>query len=891
MTHGSAPRSPRHPRPPWLSERLLEAMANRGDSAAIAGDIAEEFHRRAAEHGSGRARLWYRLFVLRSLPSFVRHAVTWSLVLFKNYLTIALRVMRRHKAFTFINLAGLAVGMACSVMIGLYIVHESGFDRFHEKAPRIFRVYADIRDDDGDFVGAWTPPPLAKALLQDFPEVEEAARYSAWPREWLMTARGKSFIEGGITFADASFFRMFSYPFIFGDAATALEEPGTIVLSRRVAERYFGHDDPVGQTMTIKDIGRDYRVTGVIEDPPPTSHFRFDIVASLVSTRQSAETGWTGNSYFTYVLLREGASAAALEAKLPDFTRRRYGPQFFDETGVRYEDYYAKGGRRFGFRLEPLTEIHLGARVKDNLSLKGNASHLRLLSAVAFFILLIAAINFMNLATARFAHRSREVGVRKVLGSERRQLVVQFLGESLLMSVLALVMAVGAMAVVLPAFGRLAGRPLAFGDIFSGGFPFLLAGVALAVGLAAGSYPALFLSSFAPQATIKGRWAARGKGHARLRRGLVLVQFAVGFAVLFGTGVIARQMRFLGARDLGFDKEHVVVIGRANALGAAAEAFEGELLSHPEVLKISRSESLPGRHFNDNGHVLEGALATDGRALMTTYVDDKFADLLGLKLAEGRFFRRDVGTDATSAVVINRTAARELGLAEPVGKRFHKQYGGAKEGEFVTIIGVLEDFHIASLHTGVRPMILRPLSPAEWRLTSVKVRAEGLPRTLALIERTWKKYTGGQPFQYSFLDQDFGALYDAERRAGKIFSAFSALAVLVACLGLYGLVSFSAERRTREIGIRKTLGASVSSLAGLLSREVITLVGIAAVVASPPAFFLARQWLRDFAYRAPIRPWMFAATAAAVLAVAFLSVAYRAIKAAAANPVETLRNE
>jgi putative ABC transport system permease protein len=891
MTPGSAPRSPRDPRPPRLSERLLESTANRGDSAAIAGDIAEEFHRRAAAHGPRRARLWYRLFVLRSLPSFVRHTVAWSLTMFKNYLTIALRVMRRHKAFTFINLAGLAVGMACSVMIGLYVVHESGYDRFHANAPRIFRVYADINDDDGDFVGAWTPPPLAKALLQDFPEVEEAARYSAWPREFLITAREKSFLEGGIKFADASFFRMFSYPFIFGDAATALEEPGTIVLSRRVAEKYFGHDDPVGQAMTIKDIGRDYRVTGVIEDPPPTSHFRFDAVASIVSTRQSAETSWTGNSYFTYVLLREGASAAALEAKLPDFARRRYGPQFFEDTGVRYEDYYAKDGRHFGFRLEPLTDIHLGARVNDNLSLKGNASHLRLLSAVAFFILLIAAINFMNLATARFAHRSREVGVRKVLGSERRQLVVQFLGESLLLSVLALVIAVGAMALVLPAFGRLAGRPLAFGDIFSGGFPLLLAGVALAVGLAAGSYPALFLSSFAPQATIKGRFAARGKGHARLRRGLVLVQFAVGFAVLFGTGVIAMQMRFLASRDLGFDKERVVVINRANALGPSADAFETELLSHPGILKISRTESLPGRHFDDNGHVLEGALSTDERPLLTTYVDDRFADLLGLKLAAGRFFRRDVGTDATSAVVINRTAARELGLAEPVGKRFHKQYGGAKEGEFVTIIGVLEDFHIASLHTDVRPMILRPLSPAEWRLTSVKVRGEGLPATLALIERTWKQHTGGQPFQYSFLDQDFGALYDIERRAGKIFSAFSALAVLVACLGLYGLVSFSAEQRTREIGIRKALGASMSGLAGLLSREVIALVGIAVVVASPPAFFLARQWLRDFAYRAPIRPWMFVATAAAVLAVAFLSVAYRALRAAAANPVETLRNE
>ena len=879
------------PRPPRLSERFLEKTANRGDAAAIAGDIHEEFERRVEELGPSRARLWYRLFVLRSLPSFVWHSVSWSLTMFRNYLTIAFRIMRRQKAFSFINVAGLAVGMACSVLIGLYVFHESGYDRFHERSARIFRVIADMRDDDGDFLGAWSPPPLAKALIRDFPEVEDAARYSAWPREFLISARGKSFLESGVKFADASFFRIFSYPFIFGDPGKALEDPWTVVLSRTVAERYFGHDDPVGETMTFGDIRRDFKVTGVIEDPPPNSHLQFEIMAALAGTSSSAGTRWTQNTYFTYVLLREGTEGTAFEAKLPDFTRRHFGPQFFADTGKRYEDYYASGDRRFGFRLEPLTAIHLDASVNDTLSLKGNKAQLKMLSAVALFILLIAGINFMNLATARFAHRSREVGVRKVLGSGKGQLVVQFLGESLLVSAIALALALGIIALVLPAFGRLAQRPLVFGDLMRGGFPFLLAGVALAVGLASGSYPALFLSSFAPQTTIKGRLAARGKGHAYLRRGLVLVQFAVGFSVLFGTGVIARQMDFLRNRDLGFDKDHVVVISRANALGPAADAFENELLARPEILKVSRSESLPGRHFDDTGHVLEGSLATDERTLRMTHVDDRFAGLLGLKLAAGRFFSRDIPTDATSAVVINETAARELGLREPVGKRIHKGFGGAKEGEFVTIIGVLEDFHIASLHERIKPMILRPLSPSDWRLTSVKVRGEGLPQTLALIARTWKKHTGGQPFKYSFLEADFGALYESERRAGRIFSAFSALAVLVACLGLYGLVSFAAEQRMREIGIRKTFGASPASLTGLLSREVVVLVGIAAAVASPPAFLLAQGWLRDFAFRVTIPPLMFVATGAAVLAIAVLSVAFRAVRAAAANPVDTLRYE
>jgi putative ABC transport system permease protein len=879
------------PQPPRISERLLEKMANPGSSAAIIGDISEEFQLKIEEQGLSRARLWYCLFVLKCLPSFVRHSISWNLTMLKNYLTIALRLMKRHKAFSSINIAGLAVGMACSIMIGLFVVYESGYDHFHEKSGRIYRVYSDIVNKSGSWRGAWTPPPLAEALLQDFPEVEAATRFSPWPGETLISARGELFVEKSIRFADASFFAIFSYSFIFGDPSTALESPGTIVISRTVAEKYFGHDNPLGETMTFQGQQRDFKVTGVIEDPPPKSHLQFDMVASLVSTPSSAGTRWTQHTYFTYILLREGASAAALEAKFPQFARRHYGPQFFADTGMRYEDFFDKGDQRYGFRLETLTDIHLNKNVSDNLSLKGNTTYLKAFSAIAFFILLIACINFMNLATARFAHRSREVGIRKVLGSQRKQLVAQFLGESFLLSTIALVLALGAIAVMLPAFSRLARRPLVFGDILSGGFPFLLGGITLAVGLAAGSYPALFLSSFAPQTTIKGRLAVRGKGHILLRRALVLVQFAISFAVIFGAGVISRQVGFLRNQELGFDKDHVVVIHRANALGSSGDAFESELLAHPEILKISRSESLPGRHFNPNGHRLEGWPATEEKALMTTYVDQRFADALGLELAAGRFFSREVPTDATSAVVINERAARELGLSDPVGKRLHKEFGGAKEGEFVIIIGVLKDFHFASLHHEILPMLLRPLSPVDWELTSVKIRSEHLPRALALIEKTWKKFTGGQPFQYSFLDQDFGALYDSERRAEKIFLAFSALTILVACLGLYGLVSFAAEQRMREIGIRKTFGASVASLAGLLSREVIILVGISAVIASPPALYFAEAWLRNFAFRISIHPLMFAATGAAVLTVAFLSIGFRTVRAAAANPVDTLRYE
>jgi len=881
------------PRPPRFAERLLEATANRGEASAIAGDITEEFLARWEREGPRRARLWYRLFVLRSLPAFFLHFLFWSLTMLRNSLTIALRIMSRHRAFSLINIAGLAAGMASTILIGLFVLHETDYDRSLANGKNIYRVYADIRDEDGAFRGAFTPPPLAPALIEDFPEVEAATRVSPWPREWIMAAGERSFLEKGVMLADASFFQVFPHRFLYGNRETALASPGTIVLTRSSAEKYFGPGDPVGRTLTIRDVRRDYRVTGVIENPPVKTHLRFDMLISLLGTAQISGTNWTNNTYFTYVLLRPEATAPALEGRLPGFTKRRYGPQFFADTGKRYEDYFDKGtdSRHHGYRLQPLAGIHLDAAVTDTLSLKGNADQLRLLSAVAFFILLIAGINFMNLSTARFAHRSREVGIRKVCGSRRRQLVAQFLTESVLLSALALALALGVAALVLPAFGRLAQRSIPFADIFQGGFPALLAAIVLFAGLAAGSYPAFFLSSFAPQATLKGRQAVRGKGQVLLRRCLVVLQFAVSFGVIFGTAVMSRQMAFLGDRDLGFDRDHILVVHRANVLGTAADAFERELLARPEILKIARSQSLPGRHFDDTGHVLEGRPSTEERSLMMTYVDERFADLLGLKLASGRFFSPDVPTDRTSSVVITERTARDLGLKDPVGRRFHKTFGNAKEGDFVTVIGVLKDFHVASLHRDILPVILRPLLPEEWRLTSIKVRGENLSRTMAFIEETWKRHSGGQPFEYSFLDADFGALYDSEQRARRMFSAFSLLAVLVACLGLYGLVAFAAEKRMKEIGIRKTLGASTAGLTGLLSREILILVGLASAVASPPAYLLARAWLKNFAFRVAISPWMFIATAAGLLAVAFLSVARRAMRAAGQSPAEILRNE
>ncbi len=595
--------------------------------------------------------------------------------------------------------------------------------------------------------------------------------------------------------------------------------------------------------------------------------------------------------YFTYVCLREGVKPSQLEVKFPVFILRHYGPQFLADTGVRLEDHIKDRDNYYGYRIQPLPNIHLNTHIKDNLSMKGNPVAIYAFFTIAVFILLIACINFMNLSTARFTHRSKEVGLRKVLGSSRKQLISQFLGESVVMSLTALAFSLLIVRIVLPVFGRLADRHLTINFVNDAYvFPILI-GVALIVGILAGSYPAFFLSSFQPVRAVKGVLNERGKGHVNFRRALVILQFGITFAVIFGTLVISQQLRFFRQKNLGFDKDQVVVINRANDLGRKAESFKQELLRNPQIVVVSHTETLPGRHYNPNDHHLEGRPATEMPVLWTMYADPHFAELLDLEMTDGRYFSREIPSDMTSAVVINETAMKELGLEDPIGKRFDKDFGGAKKGEYVTIIGVVKDHHFQSLHHGILPMLIRPFSVDVWRYTSIKIRSEHISEALSLIEMAWLKFSGGMPFEYSFLDDDFDSLYKSEKRAGKLLSLFSSLAIFVACLGLFGLVSFTAEQRTKEIGIRKVLGASVSKIILLLSRELVLLVCVASLVAAPLGFLAMHKWLANFAYRIDLHPSLFMMTAVITLSIAVLTVSYRAIKAACANPADAIKHE
>jgi putative ABC transport system permease protein len=877
-------------KPPKVAEWLLCRFANRDEAVAIIGDCEEEFYERANSCGFFWARLWYWRLVLISLPSFFANVSYWSGSMFKNYLTVALRNVRRHRGFSIINIAGLAVGMAASILIAVFVLHELSFDRHHEKADRIYRVVAQF-DSGGEKKGAYTVPPMAQAMLDELPEVEYAARLSLWPRNLLVRYEDKLFLERGVIYADASIFDVFTIPFVLGDPRSALVDPRTVVITQDIAQKYFGNTNPLGKQLRLEDQGRDFKITGVIENCSATSHFQYEMIASIVSSKTAFETGWGGHTYFTYIALKDKISRAKLDAKLSDFCRRHWGAYYYAETGQTYDEYMKDGENYYGFSLEPLSDIHLNRGVVDYLSIKGNKTYVYVFSIIALFILLIACINFMNLSTARFAHRSKEVGVRKVLGSSQKQLVWQFLGESALLSLFALVFAILLVKIALPVFRNLSSRQLEL-DFFQPVVTLpLLIGFALFVGLLAGCYPAFFLSTFQPARTVKGSGGHKTKGQVFLRRALVVLQFAVTFGIFFGTFVISYQLQYVRDKQLGFNKEHVVVIHRADALGTQADAFKQELLRHSSIRTISDTESLPGRHFNPNSHRLEGRPATETPTLHTMYGDFNFVDLLNLEIVAGRYFSQEIPTDATSSVVINEAAVKELGLTDPVGKRFHKEFGGAKEGEFVTIIGVLKDFHFNSLHYDIFPMIIRPISPSTWNLTSIRIGPQNITETLNRIEETWSTLTGSQPFEYSFLDEDFDNLYRNDLRMGQIFSIFAALAIFIACLGLIGLISFTAEQRTKEIGIRKVLGASVSKILYLLSREVVVLVFVATLVAAPVAYFSMHKWLENFAFRIHISPFMFVLTAFGTLTIALLSMSFRAIKAAQANPIDSIRYE
>ncbi len=801
--------------------------------------------------------------------------------MFRNYIKIAVRNLLKQKPFTFINVIGLAIGMTCFVLIFLYVRFELSYDDFHENADRIFRIAMERKYPDKVRLWGRTAYPIARTFPEEYAEILQGTRLLAPFSTFVITYGEKSIEENRVMFADSNVFDVFTIPLIRGIPDSALAQQNTAVVTEETAQKFFGQEEPMGKMITVG--GQAYMITGVAKGMPENSHFHFDFLLSLITLPVYNGQEWINNwGAFTYLLLQEGCNVRALEARFSEMVRKYMAPEVEDEVKTSYDDFVA-AGNGYRYFLQPLREIHLKSHLDQEIEANGNITYVYLFSVISVFVLLIACINFMNLATARSANRAKEVGVRKTLGSARKQLIAQFLLESTLLSGLAFVVTLLLVWMALPVFNRISGQQLTvdyFGDALI--LPGLM-GLTLIVGVLAGSYPSFFLSSFQPVTVLK-RERSRGSASSLFRNGLVVFQFAISIILIIGTLIVNRQIQYMLSKDLGFDKEQVIVIRNANLLAQQVKAFKQELVTNTNVISASGSFNFPGAAFDGNTHKPEGT--SDDRAISLSVMagDYDFVETMGMEIVAGRSFSEEFATDP-NAYVLNETAVRLLGLTDPVGSRI------TDNDRMYTVIGVLKDFHFKSLHHEISPVVYVGIPGDRAGFLSVRIRPENISGTLAFLERKWDDFTGGQPFNYSFLDDDLAAQYDAEQKTRQISGVFSVLAVLIGCLGLFGLAAFTAEQRTKEIGIRKIVGASVSNIVVLLVKDFVKLVGLAFIIGSPVAYILMKRWLENFAYSTDIRMDSFLLAGILALGIALLTVSYQAVKASLAEPVESLRYE
>jgi putative ABC transport system permease protein len=790
----------------------------------------------------------------------------------RNYFTIAFRNLLRHKGFSFINVFGLSVGLACCLLIVFYVLDELSYDRFHAHGDRIVRVVMHYGFGDQTGETANTGTKVAPAFSRDFPEVEQAVR--VYDRPAVVKYEDKLFEEKRFFYADSTFFRIFSFGLLEGDPATVLKGPNKVVLTQAMARKYFGQESPLGQVLRIND-NQDYLVTGVAADVPANSQIKFDFVASFSSLAASREEQWFSANYKTYLLLHDPAAISSLQAKIPGYMEKQMG-----------ED----AGGFLTYELEPLHRVHLHSQ---HAGFEPNADirYVYIFSIIALLILVIACTNYMNLTTARAAERAKEVGVRKVMGALRKQLFWQFLGESVIITFAALLLSVLLVELLLPFFNNLTGRTLEVELLQRPGLLLGLLATGLVVSLLAGSYPSVVLSAFRPVKVLKGSFQASASG-LWLRKGLIVLQFAISTFLIIGTLIIQRQLHYLQTKKLGYNNEHVLVLPGDRKIFEKLSTLKTELKQNPNIKEVTAAYDTPTIVGWTDGLRVEGMAENENKLVNAMPVERDFVKTLELELVAGTDFTaadeqqsKLPEEEATHGVLLNEAAVRELGWtpAEAIGKKVL----GPREGY---VRGVVQDFHFAPLHVSITPMVIF-MENMNWRKVMVKTSGEELASTLAYVEEIWRAQVPHRPFVYDFLDQEYANLYQAERRTGRIFGTFAFLAVMLACLGLFGLAAFMAQQRTKEIGIRKVLGASVASIVGLLSQDFVKLVGVAFAIAAPLAWYAMRRWLEDFTYRVDLEWWVFAAAGGAAVLIALLTVSFQSIKVALRNPIKSLRSE
>lgn len=801
----------------------------------------------------------------------------------KNYFKIALRNLTRNKSYAFINIFGLAIGLTCTVLIGLYVLQEFSYDGFHENKDQIYRVVESYNSDAEETWFATTFSALAPTLLQEYPSIKRATH--VYPTNGLITnSNNAKYQEESIIYADSAFFEMFSFELASGDPKTVLSKPLSVVITESTADKLFGSTQVLGKNITFNDQrgAFDFEITGVAKDLPKNSHIQFEYVfsyESLMQTRSWEYNKWYYPPMYTYVELNSNESLNDLRAAFPDFQRKYVG----SEANIRELD------------LQPITDIRLHSNLQNELTTTSNISYIYLFSAIGFFILIIACINFMNLATARSMKRSREVGMRKTLGAQRKQLIVQFLGEAFIITLVATAIALTITESILPYFNSISGKELSLSAIPTVQLLAGIAGVIFFVSLIAGSYPAFYLSAFRPIHVLKGATQKEGRGSFVFRKGLVVFQFFVSAGLIFGTFVVTQQLDYIQNDRLGFNKEQVAIIPiRETNDQFNIKSLKDEILRIPGITSASAVSGVPG--ISSGIHSF-GVIPEDNRqdtlGIMSITSDHSFLETLELNLIAGRDFSEAYSTDETQAFIINESAARKMGWDNPIGEeltlRFYLSDLVEKKG---TVIGMVQDFQYHSLHSEIDPILIQVFSSTYYHdYLAVRITSDNMQSTLSDMEEKWSAFNPDRPFEFSFLDDTFDAMYNAEQRLGLVFNLFAIVAVAIACLGLFGLASYSTEQRLKELGIRKVLGASVADILSLLSKDFLKLVLIGFLFSIPVALYFMNLWLQNFADRIEFSFGLFFFVGIIALAVAIIAISYQTTRAALMNPVKSLRSE
>jgi ABC-type antimicrobial peptide transport system permease subunit len=855
--------------------RILKFFLSRDYYIERSGDLEEAYAELVEESGLFRANTWLWVQIIKLCFGTIRTSIIWRCIMLKNYFKITFRITKQHKEYSFINIAGLALGIACCLLILFWVQDELSFDRFHENVDHLYRITEDL-DFEGEMLHiARTPSAVASALLEEIPEIVNSTIYLPAP-SLLVTHGENNFYESGIAFAGPSFFEMFTFPFIKGNQDSALEDVSSIVITADVAEKYFDREDPIDKTLRINNK-QDFIIRGVLENVPGNSHLKFNFLlpfAALENMREDVGIrwrpvmdNWRVNFYFTYIQVAEHTDIDALDNKIVDFIK--------EHSSITTTTLH----------VQPIKRIHLHSDLVADVEGNGSIKHVYIFSIIAFFVLVIACINFMNLTTAYAAKRAKEVGMRKISGAKRGQIINQFLGESIFLSFFALILAVFIVLLFLPAFNSLSGKELSLDATNSVGILLILMITTVTTGILAGSYPAFFLSSFLPINILRGSGKS-GPRKMASRRFLVVIQFAFSVFLIVATFVVHNQLHFIQNSHLGFDRDHVVSIRLRGETAQYFPSVKNELLKNPNILGVTAANQLPTHIiYSLGGANWEGKNPEDDVLFNFITVDYDFIQTLNLQVVEGRAFSKEYQSDRTTAFILNEKAAEFIGKESLVGESF--SFFGRK-GE---IIGVVKNFHFDNFYNEIRPLVMLYESPSSDNFLIAKISGENISENLAFIEEAWNKTVPFYPFKLRFLDEEFNRQYQSEKRMGKLFNYFAFLSVFIASLGLFGLVSFMANQRTKEIGIRRVVGASIADIVRILTKEFALLVGIANVIAWPAAYYFMNKWLDNFVFRSHIQMWMFLSSAIIAFVIAFLSVSYKTIKAAKANPVDSLRYE